>query len=230
MIEKVNKYFTTFEKGLWLFSISAILLSYFIFELKAPLILFASLIAATFLILNAKGNPIGQILTVIFSLMYAFISYEQAYYGEMITYLFICTPIAIMSVISWLKNPSEEGKIEVKVNKLSQQETWFLCGLDLFILLTFYFLLQYFHTEELVLSTLSVVTSFTGLYLTMRRSVNFSLAYLCNDLIVLSLWLISAADNRKYFALVICFSIFIINDVYTYWNWLAIKKSQLQNK
>ena len=37
-------------------------------------------------IFNAKGNPIGQFLMVVFSLLYGIISYTFHYYREMITY------------------------------------------------------------------------------------------------------------------------------------------------
>lgn len=46
------------------------------------------------LIFNAKGNPAGQLLTVIFSLLYGSISFTFAYYGEMITYLGMTMPMA----------------------------------------------------------------------------------------------------------------------------------------
>ena len=44
----------------------------------------ASLIGVTSLIFNAKGNPLGQLLMIIFSLLYGVISYNFAYYGEMV--------------------------------------------------------------------------------------------------------------------------------------------------
>lgn len=46
------------------------------------------------LIFNAKGNPAGQLLTVIFSLLYGSISFTFAYYGERITYLGMTMPMA----------------------------------------------------------------------------------------------------------------------------------------
>lgn len=60
------------------------------------------------LIFNAKGNPFGQLLMIIFSLIYGVISYSFSYYGEMITYttndivLIILWTIATMSHISYL--------------------------------------------------------------------------------------------------------------------------------
>ena len=64
----------------------------------------ASLIGITSLLFNAKGNPVGQALTVVFSLIYGYISYACAYYGEMITYLGMTAPMALLALISWLRS------------------------------------------------------------------------------------------------------------------------------
>ena len=84
-MEKGNGYFTGFEKGLWLASVAAITASWLIFPSGGGLTLLASLIGATFLILNAKGNVWGQVLTVGFSLLYGVISNSTANYGEINT-------------------------------------------------------------------------------------------------------------------------------------------------
>lgn len=68
----------------------------------------ASLIGVTSLIFNAKGNPFGQLLIVVFSILYGAISYSLAYYGEVITYLGMTAPMAVFSLVSWLRNPFGE--------------------------------------------------------------------------------------------------------------------------
>lgn len=102
---KALNYFTKADIILWASSVLLIILSFFIFAGSNILTLTASLLGATSLIFNAKGNPVGQLLMVIFSLLYGIISYTFKYYGEMITYLGMTAPMAVFSLISWLKNP-----------------------------------------------------------------------------------------------------------------------------
>lgn len=90
-----SRYFTKGEKGLWLVSVSCIVLFFFIFDRKNILTLCASVIGVTALIFNAKGNPFGQFLIVVFSALYGMISYAFAYCGEMITYLGMTAPMAV---------------------------------------------------------------------------------------------------------------------------------------
>ena len=72
---------------LWGVSSALILISFLIFDRVNTMTLAASLIGTTSLIFNAKGNPIGQALMILFSLLYGLISYSFSYFGEMITYL-----------------------------------------------------------------------------------------------------------------------------------------------
>lgn len=220
-----KKYFSLSEILLWSLSVILIAVSFFIFDRENYAVLAVSLIGATSLILNAKGNVAGQILTVFFSLIYAVISFKSKYYGEMITYLGMTSPIAILSVITWLKNPFEKGRAEVKINFLSLKEYAFLGILATAVTVIFYFILDFFDTSQIVLSTLSVFTSFIASYLTMRRSEYYAIAYSLNDIILIMLWILAESPS-----MVICFLVFLINDVYGFLSWAGMKKRQSKKR
>ena len=105
--KSLSGYFTKGEIALWCVSESLIVVSFFIFDRENYLTLAASLIGVTSLIFNAKGNPFGQFLMVIFSILYGIISFTSAYYGEMITYLGMTAPMAVFAndivlIILWI--------------------------------------------------------------------------------------------------------------------------------
>ena len=228
-MKRILDYFTKFEIGLWSGSILAIVLSFCIFDRENYLTLIASIIGATFLIFNAKGNPIGQFLTIVFSILYGIISYSFAYYGEMITYLGMTFPMAAFALVSWLKNPYNNNKSEVKVNKLSRLEIAFMLVLTLIVTVIFYFILNYFNTANIVPSTVSVTTSFLAVYLTFRRSPYFALAYATNDLVLIVLWVLASITDISYLSVVICFIVFFVNDMYGFINWKRMEKRQKVN-
>ena len=228
-MNKLFNYFTKFEIGLWVSSVLIIIGTFVVFEDKDYLTLFASLIGATFLVLNAKGNPIGQLLTVFFSLLYGVISYRFAYYGEMITYLCMSMPIAIIALISWLKNPYKGKKTEVTVNNISKKETVFMTFLAAIVTLVFYFILKYFNTANLIPSTFSITTSFLASYLTFRRSPYFALLYAANDIVLIVMWVLASITDISYLSVVICFIVFFVNDMYGFINWKRMGKRQKEN-
>lgn len=227
---KVTKYFSKTEIALWSCSVLLILISFCIFDRENYLTLIASLIGVTSLIFNAKGNPIGQVLMVIFSLLYGVISYTFAYYGEMITYLGMTMPMAVVALIAWLKNPYKGNKAEVKVNSISKAETLLMWVITAAVTVLFYFILKYFNTANIIPSTLSVTTSFVAVYLTFRRSPFFALAYAANDIVLIVLWVMASICDAKYISVVVCFMAFLINDIYGYVNWQKMRRRQEKGK
>jgi len=220
------RYFSKTERALWCASTGLILISFCVFDRENYLTLLASLIGVTSLIFNAKGNPFGQLLMVIFSLLYGVISFTFAYYGEMITYLGMTMPMAVFALVSWLKNPYNGNRAEVKVNSISRLESllmWILSGI---ITVLFYFVLEYFHTANIVPSTLSVTTSFLAVYLTFRRSPYFALAYAANDIVLIVLWIMASLSNPRYISVAVCFGAFLVNDLYGFVSWQKMKIRQ----
>ncbi|MBE6576139.1 MAG: nicotinamide mononucleotide transporter [Ruminococcaceae bacterium] len=225
---KHNKasYFSPTEIALWCSSAALIVISFCIFDRENYLTLLASLIGVTSLIFNAKGNPFGQLLMVVFSLLYGIISYTFAYYGEMITYLGMTMPMAVFALVSWLRNPYRGNRAEVKVNTVGKTELFWMWILTAAVTVLFYFILAYFETANLLPSTLSVTTSFLAVYLTFRRSPYFALAYAANDVVLIVLWVMASLCDTRYISVVVCFAAFLVNDVYGYISWQRMKHRQ----
>lgn len=218
-------YLSPGEILLWSLSCLLILLAFFLFD-GDSLSLCASLVGVTSLIFNAKGNPVGQVLMVLFSLMYGVISWRFRYYGEMITYLGMTMPMAVAALVSWLRNPFRGNMAEVKVNRLSTPETVFALALSLLVSVVFYFILDYFRTPNLLLSTLSVYTSFLAAYLTFRRSPWFTVAYAANDVVLIALWILASRSDISFLSVVVCFVAFLFNDLYGFISWRRMQWRQ----
>lgn len=222
----ILKYFTKLEILLWVISIIFIGISFILFNNNNYLTFIASIIGVTSLIFNAKGNPIGQILMIIFSILYGIISYTFYYYGEMITYLGMTLPMSMYALICWLKNPYKGNKREVKINDIKIKEIIIMFLLTIIVTICFYFILVEFNTPNIIFSTLSISTSFIAAYLTARRSSYFAIAYACNDIILIILWVLASVVDKSYFCVVVCFFVFLFNDFYGFFNWRQLKIKQ----
>ena len=225
-MQKKNRYFTTHEILLWSASVALILISFGVFDRENYLTLLASLIGVTSLIFSAKGNPIGQVLMVVFSLLYGIISYQVAYYGEMATYLGMTMPMAVVALIAWIRNPYQGNKAEVKVNTINRRDVVVMILTTIVVTVVFYFILDAFGTANLIPSTISVTTSFLAVYLTYKRSPYFALAYASNDMTLILLWILASFDDTRYISVVVCFVAFLFNDIYGFINWRKMQKRQ----
>lgn len=226
LLNRLVAYFTLWERILWLSSVIVLTVTFFAFKESDPITFAASLVGVTALIFCAKGNPFGQCLMVVFSLIYGAISYGFAYYGEMITYLGMSGPMAVLALIAWLRNPFAGNRHEVKINRMGRREIIFMCFLVTAVTVAFYFILDYFDTANLYPSTLSVATSFSAVYLTFRRSPYFALLYAINDVVLLVLWTLAAMEDISYVSVIVCFVVFLVNDLYGFFNWLRMEKRQ----
>ena len=228
MIKQLREYFSKTEILIWSISSLLVIVSFFLFDRSNYLILSASLIGVTYLILNAKGNPLGQVLVIMFSILYGIVSYKFSYYGEMITYLGMTMPMAVFALISWLRNPFNGNRSEVTVGTISKAETVFMIALSAVVTLVFYFILQAFHTANILPSTLSVTTSFLAVYLTFRRNPFYAIAYAANDIVLIVLWILASLSDTRYISVVVCFSVFLFNDIYSFFCWQNMKKRQTE--
>ena len=225
-MKRILDYFSKTEMYLWSISVLMIVISFCAFDRSNYMTLFASLIGVTSLIFNAKGNPIGQILMVLFSLIYGYISYRFAYYGEMATYIGMTMPMALFALISWLKHPYKGNKSEVEVNDVTKLELFFMCVITIVFTIVFYFVLRYFNTSQIFFSTLSVTTSFIAVYLTFRRSPFYVISYAANDVVLIILWTIASIKDIHYISVCVCFMAFFVNDIYGFISWQRMKIRQ----
>ena len=216
---------TQFEKILWGVSMVIVGTSYLFSGGEGILSAIASLIGVTALIFVAKGYVFGQILTVIFAIFYGIISFFLSYYGEMITYLCMSAPAALVTIVEWLRHPYK-GTKEVKVGKLTKAHIAAIVILSALVTAAFYFILRALGNASLIVSTISVTTSFIASALTFCRSPYYALAYTANDIVLIILWILAAMQSLSYLPMVLCFIMFLFNDIYGFYSWKRMENRQ----
>lgn len=226
---KILSIFNKKDILLWVTSVVVVCAAFLSSGEPDYVLLTTSLLGVTALIFLAKGSYLGNVIIVVFCLLYGFISFKNKYYGEMITMMGMTLPMAVLAIVSWVKNPYEGKAQEVQICNITKKTILQLLFITLLVTIAFYFILSYFKTASLFVSTLSIATSFFAASLTYKRSELYALAYALNDMVLIVLWLICALQNAEYYTMVICFVMFLINDIYGYISWLKMKKRQWKN-
>jgi nicotinamide mononucleotide transporter PnuC len=219
------KRLTKFEMGLWLCSMSVIIVSSFFSGTEGIISGLVSLIGVTALIFIAKGMITGQVLCIIFALFYGIISLFFKYYGETITYIGMSLPMAVVSLISWIKHPYKDTET-VEIDRLSNKKIVAVIFTDVLVTLFFYFILKALGTANLIWSTISITTSWAAAMLTFLRSPYYALAYAANDIVLIVLWITAAIKDISCLPMVFCFIMFLANDLYGFYNWKRMQKLQ----
>ncbi|MGN0661248.1 MAG: nicotinamide riboside transporter PnuC [Oscillospiraceae bacterium] len=226
-IKKSFKNLTAFELVLWLTSAVLVSVSFVLSREYDIMTLIASLIGVTALIFVAKGDVLGLVLSVVFSVFYGIISFKCRYYGEMITYLGMTAPMAIWSIISWVRNPFKDTS-EVAVSKITKNQVVKMSVFAALVTAAFYFILGALGTSSLFFSTISVTTSFCASYLSALRSPYYALAYAANDAVLIVLWIAASFQSISYLPMIICFVAFLLNDLYGFYSWRHMQRRQMQ--
>jgi len=216
---------TKFEWALWLGSVSVVLGASLLFQSDDPVNLTASLVGVTGAILMSKGHVLGQVLSLIFATSYGVISIFFRYYGEVFTSLCMTAPIALVSLINWIRHPYQ-GSNEVEISRLTLRQKGAMAVLAVAVTVLSWFVLDWLNTANLFLSTISVTASFVAAYLSACRSAYYALAYACNDLTLLGLWISAALTDVSCVPMVACMSVFFFNDIYGYVSWKARRQRQ----
>lgn len=213
-----------FEVCLWLTSAAVISISFALIR-ENPITLAASLVGVTALIFLARGAALGQIMILLFSLLYGVVSFEQRYWGEMLTYLGMTAPMAIFALISWVRHPYKDSG-EVAVQKLSKKQIIATLALTVLATAVFGALLWWLDTPNLAVAILSISTSFLAATLTFLRSPYYALGYAANDLVLIVLWVIAAIGDAVFLPMVLCFVTFLVNDLYGFYCWRKMERRQ----
>ena len=224
-MKKLFKDWSVFEIILLITSPLIVLLVGIIFK-SDVLTMVASIVGIICALLLAKGLVIGQFFGIAIVILYSIVSYKNGFYGEMLIYLIIMLPMYIWGIIEWLKHKNGETK-SVEVNSIKWKE-WLivsLCSIVAFI--GFYFMLKALNTNELIVSTLSVVDNIFAVYLLARRSKYGFVSYIVNDLILIVLWGIPIIQgNLLLLAMLINPIVNLINDTYGVINWTKMQRKQ----
>lgn len=217
-----------FDKILWAVSTALLSVLYFFMPEKNPVSLAASVIGVSSLIFTAKGHVSGPLLSVVFALLYSAVSFKMRYYGEMITYLFMTAPSSFLSAVAWFKNPSAQGKSEVRIAHLTPKKFFAAAGISSLATVVFYFILRALNTANLEISTFSITTSMLSSVLIMMRVPYYALSYAVNDIVLIAMWILASIQDKSNFPMVLNFVIFLANDINGFFSWKKIRNRQEQ--
>ena len=180
---------------------------------------------------TSKGNVIGQILGIIQIPFYSYIAYSNRFFGELIICLVISLPICVTAIFSWAKNIySSCGDIKVNTN-ISWKEWLMLIIVSLIVGVGIYFLLDDFNTYQVVLSTLSVITSAIAYYIVMRRNGYGFVFYIANNIFCMLLWIILVVENNDLSHIITFFNyiIYAVMNIRGIFNFIKLKQEQNRN-
>ena len=140
-----------------------------------------------------------------------------------------CTlPLMIVGLVNWLKHQDDTKTVIIK--EITKRELVLVLLSQIIMFGCYYYVLKYFNTNNLIISTLSIVASLIATYLTARRSEYGFIGFIINDLILITLWGIPViTGSLALIPVLLCPLLLLINDIYGVYNWKRLREKQENN-
>lgn len=106
---------------------------------------------------------------------------------------------------------------------LTPKKSGFALLITSVVTFVFYFVLKALNTANLGISTLSVATSMIAAVFTAMRVPYYAVGYAANDIVLIALWILASVKNPVYVPMIFNFTIFLINDMYGFFNWKKLR-------
>ena len=163
----------------------------------------------------SQGKWYGYCLGILYSLLYAIISYFEVFYE----------PVQIIGLISWLKNKNQEC---VNTRALSKKQNIILFCLIIFCSFGFGYLLSLIKTQNLAFldSTSQILNISANLLLMLRYKESWQV-WVFGGTIDLIIWINCFINKGDYsFIMLIIACVYFVMNIYGYFNWKKIEKEQ----
>lgn len=175
-----------------------------------------------------KVNVVGIFVGIVQIVFYSIISYLNGFYGEMVNNLCVTLPLYIANLITWLKNLySKNGQVKIN-SSISWKEVVAAICVVVILSVGMFFVLDYFNTTMVFVSTLSFTFNTLAIYFLARRSSLNFVFYIFNNIANFTMWgtlIITTHDLSMLITLINVVVYFLLN-CYGLFNWFMTRKKQ----
>lgn len=180
--------------------------------------LISAVCGITYTVFAGKGYPVCYLFGVTGSSFYAYISAQNALWGNVFLYLGYYVPMQILGFWQWRKHLKQDKNEIVKTSlKLKEFFIIILCSVGLVIILAAF--LGTTADKHPILDSITTIFSISGMYLTVRRCIEQWLFWMIVNALSLLMWLNIALQGGRVYSTVIMWAVYLFLAFYFYSQW-----------
>lgn len=226
LLNNTFKGWTIFEKT-WI-TIFTVINLYLFFAWKDSVIgLITSLSGMLCVVLVAKGKIFNYYPGIINVVLYAYLSYNQSFYGEVALNLLYFLPMQFIGLYLWKKHLSAQTESsDVHVNRLSKKAllVW-ACATLLSTVLLGYILDRIGGAQPYVDSITTILQIVAQIFM-IKRLVEQWITWIFVNIFSIILWFAAFMSTGNDVTILIMWIAYLVNSLYGYFNWRKIYKTQ----
>jgi nicotinamide mononucleotide transporter len=227
----VSHYFSdwnNFEK-IWL-GIFTLITIYLFFAWQDSVIgLIASLTGMITVVLVAKGKISNYYFGIVNILAYAYVSYHNQYYGEVMLNLLYFLPLQFVGLYYWMKHKVGATRADdVNITTLSNKERLLWVVASIVGIYGYTLFLEYLGGSLPLADSLTTVLSIVAMILLIKRAIDQWVLWIIIDVVAIGMWAYRLSIGSGDITILVMWIAFLVNAVYGLYNWIILYKKQTE--
>ncbi len=206
-----------FFERLWLLVFTAVNIFLF-FALGDTLVgLLASLTGMLCVILVAKGKISNYSYGLLNVILYAYVSYQNKFYGEVMLNVFYFLPMQFIGLYLWEKHRISRN--DVRIAKLDAFEKIYWLAFCVGGTYAYGLLLMYLGGTLPFVDSTTTILSIVAMILMVKRVAEQWLLWIIIDMVSIIMWLYAFLQAGNDVSIVVMWSAYLVNALYGYYHW-----------
>ena len=211
---------TKFEAG-WLLLFIAVQIGMYVIQPDSILAMISGIAGILCVVFVGKGKISNYFFGLIFAYTYFYVAWDNKFYGEMSTTLYVYIPAQFIGYFLWKANMHKEAEEESVIAKALDPKGWAVMLTSVVVCsLLFIAFLKTTDGNSVALDGVTTVLVVAAQLLMILRYREQWLLWIVINILSIILW----ADTA---AMYIMFSAYLLNSLYGYYNWSKLAKQTI---
>jgi nicotinamide mononucleotide transporter len=211
---------TKFEAG-WLLLFLAVQIGMYVIQPDSILAMISGIAGILCVVFVGKGKISNYFFGLIFAYTYFYVAWDNKFYGEMSTTLYVYIPAQFIGYFLWKANMHKEAEEESVIAKALDPKGWAVMLTSVVVCsLLFITFLKTTDGNSVALDGVTTVLVVAAQLLMILRYREQWLLWIVINILSIILW----ADTA---AMYIMFSAYLLNSLYGYYNWSKLAKQTI---
>lgn len=203
---------------LWLFLSVSVILCLSIFWGDNLIGITAAVSGISYVVLTGKGKPSAYIFGAVNVLLYAWISYEAKYYGEVMLNVIYYLPMNFIGWILWRKN-MDSATGEVIKRRLSGRSAAAVLLITGAAVIIYGGWLKGLGGNMAYMDSMSTVISVVAQILCVKRYIEQWILWIVVDIVTVFMWTFALLNGMGSISMLIMWSLYLVNGIIIYFRW-----------
>lgn len=221
-----KRYFSDWDlyEKIWLFLFTFIILGLSIYWKDSFIGLVASLTGIWCVVLIAKGKIANYYFGIINVIAYAYVAFNQQYYGEVMLNMFYFFPMQFAGIYLWKKKQVSKNNKDIKVVYMTNKQRLLWSFVIITATILYGFILKKLGGNLPFIDSSSTVMSVIAMILMVFVFVEQWILWILVDIVSIIMWFIAMINGGKEVAVLVMWIAFLVNAIYGLYNWIQLEK------